>query len=108
MRCRSSLVSGQAELIVGPNGSSPLSDTKVFAFAKIRVVPRSLRLRPFYVDEGFFIFVYHRKEGFTMKEKLEALRGCDAHFTVILSRVDEKTYKALGIHTTSEAKFERK
>ncbi len=40
--------------------------------------------------------------------KLEELRGCDAHFTVILSQVDEKTYKALGIHTTSEAKFEVK
>ena len=41
-------------------------------------------------------------------EKLEELRGCDAHFTVILARVDEKTYKALGIYATSEAQFERK
>ena len=39
-------------------------------------------------------------------EQLEKLRECDAHFTVILSRADDKTYKALGIHTTSEPKFE--
>jgi uncharacterized protein (UPF0371 family) len=41
-------------------------------------------------------------------DQLEKLRGSDAHFTVILSRVDEKTYKALGIHTTSDPKFEIK
>ena len=41
-------------------------------------------------------------------EQLEKLRGCDAHFTVILSRMDEKTHKALGIYATSEPKFEVK
>ena len=41
-------------------------------------------------------------------EQLDRLRDSDAHFTVILSQVDEKTYKALGIHTTSEPKFEVK
>lgn len=61
--CRSSLVSGQAELTVGPNGSSPLSDTKVFAFAKTRVVPRSvLRLRP-YGTGTFYYFVTIQQKG---------------------------------------------
>ena len=41
-------------------------------------------------------------------EQLEKLRGCDAHYTVILSRMDEKTHKALGIHATSEPKYEVK
>ena len=36
------------------------------------------------------------------------LRGCDAHFSVILSRVDEKIYNTLGINTCSEPIFEVK
>ena len=41
-------------------------------------------------------------------QQLEKLRGCDAHFTAILSRMDEKTHKALGIYATSEPRFEIK
>ncbi|MBQ2807288.1 MAG: DUF1846 family protein, partial [Clostridia bacterium] len=29
-------------------------------------------------------------------------RSCDAHFSVILSPVDERTYKRLGINVTCE------
>ncbi len=38
--------------------------------------------------------------------QLSNLRGCDAHFTVILSSVDEKTYKKLGINVTSQPKYQ--
>ena len=38
--------------------------------------------------------------------QLSNLRGCDAHFTVILSTVDEKTYKKLGINVTSQPKYQ--
>ncbi len=38
--------------------------------------------------------------------ELENLRGCDAHFTVILSSVDEKTYKKLGINVTCQPKYQ--
>ena len=41
-------------------------------------------------------------------EQLEKLRGCDAHFTVILSRADEKTYQALGLYATCEPQVEIK
>ena len=41
-------------------------------------------------------------------EALPLLRGCDAHFSIILSSVDEKTYKKLGINTTSEPKYEHR
>jgi len=34
--------------------------------------------------------------------QLDKLRGCDAHFSVILSPVDERTYKRLGINVTCE------
>ena len=41
------------------------------------------------------------------QEQLPKLRGCDAHFTVVLSDVDEKLYRRLGIHVSYEAKYER-
>ena len=40
---------------VGRDGSPPLKGARVFAQAKIRVVPRSFRLRPFFRDGVFFI-----------------------------------------------------
>ena len=41
------------------------------------------------------------------QEQLPNLRGCDAHFTVILSDVDEKLYRRLGMHVSCEPKCER-
>ena len=38
-------------------------------------------------------------------EQLGKLRGCDVHSTVILSPVDEKTFKRLGVNLTCEPKF---
>ena len=40
--------------------------------------------------------------------QLDKLRGCDAHFSTILSSVDEKTYRKLGIHQTSDPKYQIK
>ena len=39
-------------------------------------------------------------------QALPLLRGCDAHSTVILSSVDNNTFKKLGIQMTSEPKYE--
>ena len=36
------------------------------------------------------------------QKQLEKLRGCDAHFSVILSQVDERIYKRLGINVSCE------
>ena len=41
-------------------------------------------------------------------EKLEELRGCEVHSTVILSQVDTKTLKQLGLHLTCEPKYQAK
>ncbi len=41
------------------------------------------------------------------QEQLPKLRGCDAHFTVVLSDVDEKLYRRLGMHVSYEPKYER-
>lgn len=37
-------------------------------------------------------------------EQIEKLKGCEIHSTVILSHVDEKTFKSLGMHVTCEPK----
>jgi uncharacterized protein (UPF0371 family) len=41
-------------------------------------------------------------------EQLPKLRGCDAHATVILSRVDENVFSKLGVNITYEAKYQTK
>ncbi len=38
-------------------------------------------------------------------EQLSKLRGCEVHSTVILSAVDEKTFKRLGVNLTCQARF---
>ena len=38
--------------------------------------------------------------------QLQNLKGCDAHFTVIPSSVDEKTYRKLGINVTCDPKYQ--
>ena len=39
-------------------------------------------------------------------EQLSKLRGCDVHSTVILSAVDEKVFKRLGVNLTCSPKFQ--
>lgn len=41
-------------------------------------------------------------------ECLDGLRGCEAHSSVILSRVDENIFKKLGVNLTCEPKQEKK
>ena len=41
------------------------------------------------------------------QKQLSKLKGCGAHFTVVLSDVDENLYKRLGMHVSYEAKYER-
>ena len=42
------------------------------------------------------------------QEQLTHLRGCDAHFSVIISEEDLHLYKRLGIHVSCEPKYEIK
>lgn len=41
-------------------------------------------------------------------EQLEKLKGLEAHSTVILSRVDEQTFRKLGVNLTCEPKYQTK
>jgi len=43
-----------------------------------------------------------------VQEQLSNLRGCDAHFSVIISEEDEKLYKRLGINVTCQPRYEVK
>ena len=38
-------------------------------------------------------------------EQLSKLRGCDVHSSVILSPVDEKIFKRLGVNLTCEPRY---
>ena len=42
------------------------------------------------------------------QQQLPKLRGCDAHFTVVISDVDEKLLRCLGINVSCEPKYETK
>ena len=42
------------------------------------------------------------------QQQLPLLRGCDAHFSVVLSDVDEKLLKRLGINVSCEPCYETK
>ena len=39
-------------------------------------------------------------------EQLEKLRGCDVHSSVILTQVDERTFKRLGVNLTCEPRYQ--
>ena len=41
-------------------------------------------------------------------QQIQKLKGCEAHSSVILSQVDEQTFKKLGLNLTCEPKYETK
>ena len=41
-------------------------------------------------------------------DQLEGLQGLEAHSSVILSQVDERVFKKLGINLTCEPRYESK
>lgn len=47
------------------------------------------------------------KDALLALKQLPKLKGCQVHTTVMLSQVDVKTFKRLGIQLTSEPKYER-
>ena len=44
----------------------------------------------------------------TAMEQLDKLKGCEAHSSVILSQVDEVTFRKLGVNMTCEPKYQTK
>ncbi len=89
--------------IISPTALEPICDLKVRHFRH-----KNPRLHSDEVLIALSISSAANKDAAKALEQLENLRGCDAHFSVVLSGTDEKTYKALGIQATSEPKFEVK
>ena len=53
---------------------------------------------------------YHEKNKptqFDKKQQIEKIRGCQVHSTVILSPVDEKVFKRLGVNVTCEPAYQK-
>ena len=89
--------------IISPQALEPICDLKVR-----HLHHKNPRLHADEVLIALSISSTRNADAAKALEQLEKLRGCDAHYTVILSRMDEKTHKALGIHATSEPKYEVK
>ena len=89
--------------IISPQALEPICGLKVR-----HLHSKNPRLHSDEVLIALSISSTHSEDAAAALEQIENLRGSDAHFTVILSPVDERTYKALGIHTTCEPKFEVK
>ena len=51
--------------------------------------------------QGHIFLLYIRSD----MEQLDNLRGCEVHSSVILSQVDEKVFKRLGVNLTCEPRF---
>ena len=43
-----------------------------------------------------------------LMDSINKLKGCDAHFSVIISPTDENLYRTLGINVSCEPKFEQR
>ncbi len=43
-----------------------------------------------------------------LMEQIDKLKGCDAHFSVIVSSVDERLYRTLGLNVSCEPRFEQR
>ena len=43
-----------------------------------------------------------------IRDRLQKLRGCEAHSTVILSHVDGDTFRKLGLNLTCEPQYQTK
>ena len=50
----------------------------------------------------------HDPNAETAMQQLEKLRGCEVHSSVILSEVDENTFKKLGVNVTCEPQYQTK
>ena len=50
----------------------------------------------------------HDKNAALAMEQLSKLKGCEAHSSVILSRVDENVFQHLGVNITYEPVYQSK
>ena len=80
----------------------------VLAFMLLNVVGIQFLLTPMQKKHEELINERTQIEDELAQQQLPKLRGCDAHFTVVLSDVDEKQLRQLGILVSCEARYETK
>ena len=91
------------EDIISPEALKPICDLKVK-----KLHHRNPRLHSEEVLIALSISSVHSRSAQKALDCIDALKGSDAHFSVILSPKDEDFYKRLGINVTCEPKFEVK
>ena len=87
--------------LLSPVAIEPLQDLKVTHLGGVN--PR------LHTDEVLIALAISAATNPTAKlalKSLKELRGCEAHTTVILSQVDEDTFRRLGVNLTSEPKYQ--
>ncbi len=88
------------ELLMSPHVIEPIQDLKVNHLGNAN--PR------LHTDETLLalsICATTSENAKKAMEQISKLRGCEVHSTVILSAVDERTFKRLGVNLTCEPKY---
>ena len=86
--------------LIAPEVINPISHLKVDHFGN-----RNPRLHTDEVLIALSICAATDPKAEQAMEQLYQLRGCEVHSSVILSAVDEKTFKRLGVNLTCEPRF---
>ena len=86
--------------LISPSVIDPISHLKVDHFGN-----RNPRLHTDEVLIALSICAATDPRAEQAMEQLEKLKGCQVHSSVILSSVDEKTFKRLGVHLTCQPRY---
>ncbi|MCR4650414.1 MAG: DUF1846 domain-containing protein [Lachnospiraceae bacterium] len=87
--------------LVSPEAISPIQTLKTDYLGS-----RNPRLHTDEILVALSISAATNKEAEKALKQIGRLKGCEAHSSVMLSRVDEDMFKKLGIHLTCEPKYE--
>ena len=89
--------------LISPTIIEPISRLKVGCFGS-----RNPRLHTDEVLLALSICAATDPKAELAMQQIDKLRGCEVHSSVILSEVDEKTFKKLGVNLTCEPKYQTK
>ena len=93
----------KSQLLISPNIIEPISHLKVEHLGG-----HNPRLHTDETLEALSICAVSDPLAERAMEQLSALRGCEAHSSVILSRVDENLFQKLGVNVTCEPRYQIK
>ena len=93
----------KSTLLIAPNIIEPIQHLKV-----AHLGGNNPRLHTDETLEALSICAVTDPNAEAAMEQLAALRGCEAHVSVILSRVDENLFQKLGVNVTCEPRYQVK